>query len=237
MILFLAGSVYGQINKFYDKVLDLEKELGCTADWVLQTGNFGVYPDPGTVSSPMRARGCSGDFAKLYVNQQGLPRKTLMVAGKHEDHAWLNRKVSANDLQLLPNLTLLLNGYKTHIGEMDEDRTIVGLGKAYSRKTYRYGRGASKRRHGHYTRTEVEKACSQGPTDILLLHEPPKGFGDAEGTDRICYALRPNLVLHNKSTSPNRQSLSTGGILVSLGELDIQAVHWHEKGYDFLPKP
>lgn len=230
MIILLSGAVYGQINRFYDKVLQIEKEIGAQADWVLQTGNFGVYPDPDKISATMREREIPGDFAKIYINGEGLPRPTLFVPGKHEDHLWLERKISRSDLQLIPNLTLLQNGFKTHIGQNDDDVSVVGLGKVYSSKTYQYGRGKSKKRLSHYTRAEVERACAQGPTDILLLHEPPN---DAKGIKNACFATRPRLVLHNKRTSKNRTSIR-GGIIVALGELDIEPILWEESGYKFL---
>ena len=231
MIIFLAGAVYGQINRFYDKVLQLEKEIGSEADWVLQTGNFGVYPDPNRVSPTMRKRDNIGDFAKIYVNQESLPRQTLFVPGKHEDHLWIDWRISKRELEVVPNLTLLQNGYKTHIGQGDEDISVVGLGKVYSEKTYRDGRGESRKRLSHYTRTEVERACAQGPTDILLLHEPP--LGDAKGLKNVCFATRPNIIVHNKSTSHMRNYIK-GSVIISLGELDIEPILLEKTHIKFL---
>lgn len=234
MIIFLAGAVYGQINRFYDKVLQVEKELGVEADWVLQTGNFGVYPDPNRVSPTMRKRDNTGDFAKIYVNQEALPRKTLFVPGKHEDHGWIDWRISKCELELVPNLTILQNGYKTHIGQGDEDISIVGLGKVYSEKTYREGRREVPKRLSHYTKTEVERGCAQGPTDILMLHEPL--LGDAKGLKNVCFAIRPKLTIHNKGPGHERPiwMKEVGGFLISLGEQEIVPIEWGETGYKFL---
>ncbi len=60
MILFLCGDIHGNIVKFYDDILAVEKNLGFEADWVLQTGNFGIWPDPARIDRATRNHGGAG---------------------------------------------------------------------------------------------------------------------------------------------------------------------------------
>jgi hypothetical protein len=226
MIIFLAGDIHGRITQFYDIIFDKEKELGVQADWVLQTGNFGIWPDPIKMDRMTRCHSEHIDFHRYYYNGIAVPRPTLFVAGRHEDHRWLNFKRDRGEMEILPNLHWLLNGFKTQIG-----LSVVGLGKAYSPNTYNDRQGV-RGRYGHYTRSDIEKACSQGPTDILLTHEAPKGlqFGrytsEAEGIEKICFATRPQLLVHghyNYSNSFVHQKTSTR--VTSLAHMEIKVLN------------
>lgn len=226
MIIFFAGDIHGRITQFYDKVLDLEKELGIRADWVLQTGSYGVWPDPIKMDRTTRRYTDQVDFHKYYYDGLAVPRPTLFVAGRHEDHRWLNLKRDRGEMEILPNLHWLLNGFKTQIG-----LSVVGLGKVYSPNTYHDRQLDARRRYGHYTRGEIEKACSQGPTDILLTHEAPKGLqfdrhvSEAEGIEKICFATRPQLLVHghyNYSNSFMHQKTTTR--IISLSYMELQPV-------------
>jgi hypothetical protein len=153
-----------------------------------------------------------------------VPYQTVFVQGKHDDHRWLNFMYSRGQLEVMPNLNWLLNGYKTHIGN-GADVSLVGLGKVYSPIAY----SGEKRKPGTYTRGEVERACSQGPTDILITHEAGKGaqigshISVAEGINNICYAIRPKIHIHghynftkpyaNPATSTHTISLAFGSVL------------------------
>lgn len=200
VILFAAGNVDGHILTLYDRVLTLEKELGVRCDWVVSTGNFGVWPDPNEIDrGTKKHQGDAGDFPKLYVNKWNIPRSTLMVAGAHEDFIWLNKRYKQKDTQILPNLHYLIPGYQTNIGV-----TVVGLGKVFSPKVWSGNYNKRDRRHlKHYTLQDVQKACTQGPTDLFLSHQGPASekFGSiksfSKGIKRIIYATRPKLVLHS----------------------------------------
>ena len=229
MIVFLAGDIHGRVSQFYDKVLDLENKLGVQADWILQTGNFGVWPDPLKIDRATRHHIDDVDFHKYYYNTLPVPRPTLFVAGKHEDHRWLNFKRDRGEMEILPNLHWLLNGFKTTIG-----LNVVGLGKAYSPKTYYEKR--SRNALGHYTRADVERACSQGPTDILLPHEAPKGLqlgphiSEADGIEKVCFATRPTLLVHgHHNHSADFFHHKTGTKITSLGYMSIRPVVFEDK--------
>ena len=94
MIIFFAGEIHGKISEFYDKVLNTEKELGLKADWILQIGNFGIYPDPSLASYTAKKHGDMKEFASMYLNGQAVPRNTLFISGPHEDHRHMNLKAS-----------------------------------------------------------------------------------------------------------------------------------------------
>ena len=114
---------------------------------------------------------------------------TLTVCGVHDDLRWLKQRQDMCHLELLPNLNWLVNGHKTVIGWGEHNVRVTGLGKVYSKSTYN-GR-FSKKSLRHYTRQEVEKGCSSGPTDILLLHE----HVDEPGVRNLIFATRPKLIV------------------------------------------
>lgn len=227
MIVFFAGDLHGHINRFYDDVDMLEKELGIKADWVLQTGNFGIWPDPARATK----RANSSDFAKLYVHNTSVPRPTLFIAGKHEDHRWLKWKFSRGEMQLLPNLHFLVNGYKTVIGKDEDEFSVVGLGKVFSPKTYIH----RKKPEGQYTRKEVERACSQGPTDLILSHEASEGSrlgviqSQAQGINKILFATRPKLLVHGCYNVHKEYSTPKTGVgALALSHHMILAYEYHD---------
>jgi len=134
MNIIIAGDIHGEISNFYDRILALEDKLDITADWVLQTGNFGVWPDPMRIDRHTRQRN-SVDFFRYYLESKPVPRPTVFIAGKHEDHRWLNFVASRNQLEIIPELSWLLNGYKTHIGNGGQ-LSLVGMGGVFSPKHY-----------------------------------------------------------------------------------------------------
>lgn len=230
MILFLAGSVFGRIKDFYGAVEDLEKTLGIQADWILQTGDLGVWPDRKRADKAHRHHGGAGDFASLYLNNYPAPRPTLFVSGKHEDHLWLDLRIASRGMELCPRLNWLVNGYKTVIGTTDEQLSIVGLGKVFSPSVYE---GSEEKALGKYTRSEVERACSQGPIDLLLTHEAPKGArlgmiqSEAEGINKICFATRPKLLVHGHyNFSKEYDTLHTKVPAISLANGEIIAMEY-----------
>ena len=123
----------------------------------------------------------------MYILRQGVPVPTLSISGVHEDHKWLSAR---DNMELVPNLFWLINGYKTTIGDLKDSIRVTGLGKAFSDATYNYK--YNRRSFRHYSRKEVERACFSGPTDILLLYETP----DSPGLDHLIFATRPKLICY-----------------------------------------
>lgn len=183
MKIIVSGPIDGAIKDFYERLPE--------APWVLCTGDFGVWPDPAKIDRATRRKGGTQDFAHLYL--QGFQAKipTLFVAGVHEDHRWLEQRKSIPEgMEVLGEITWLMNGYKTPIGDHYETIRITGLGKVYSEATFN-GK-FNRKSYRHYTRRELEKGCASGPTDILLLHEAP-----AKPVKNLIYATRPKLIVHS----------------------------------------
>lgn len=189
MRIAFAGAVDGCIMALYEKITE-------PVDWIVCTGNLGVWPDIARVDRATKQRARQGDFATLYLEGWQAPIQTLFVSGVHEDHKWLYQRVQSGQLEILPNVHLLANGYRTTIGDMTNVCRVTGLGKVYSKSTYE-GK-FNKKSPRHYTRNEVTKACSSGPTDLLLMHENPD---TGDGLKNLIYATRPKLVAYSAVNS------------------------------------
>lgn len=189
MRIAFVGSIYGELDRLYSAL------EGKGINWVLSTGNFGVWPDPVRADRKSRQRG-TGDFIQYVAGTRYISIPTLMVGGAHEDYFWINRMVKRGDAELVENLHYLVNGNSTFLDELDYTVHVVGLGGTHSPKP---NPGL-----GHYTVKDVQKACSAGPMDIFLSHEAPFGerFGtltsQAEGISKVCFATRPRLLVHGK---------------------------------------
>jgi hypothetical protein len=123
-------------------------------------------------------------------------------------------------METLNNVHWLANGNRTTVGDMDHVVRVTGFGKVYSKNTFegRY----SKRSKRHYTRAEFEKACSSGPTDILMLHEPPEN----EWTRRLIFAVRPALIIHSNHTTIGAPYECMGIPTVSLSAGEFRRVKY-----------
>lgn len=189
MRIAVVGSLYGSLEETYAAL------AGKSIHWVLSTGNYGVWPDPVRADRQSRATGV-GDFLDYLAGKKRIPIPTLMVAGRHEDHVWIQRMCKRGDAELLTGLHFLVNGNTTFIDDQDTSLTVAGLGGTFSPKP--------NPGNGHYTTKEVQKACAAGPVDILLTHEAPDGetFGthrsEAKGLNKICFATQPRVLFHGK---------------------------------------
>lgn len=219
--IFAIGEIDGKILQAYSKIFDKEKELGIFASWVISPGSVGVWPDFKNLDRATRRHSDEGDFYRLYYEKWIAPRNTLFIAGAHEDHAWLQRKWESKNNQILGNFWFLNNGYQTCIGP-----TILGLGKVFSPKTFK-----TKPLNKHYSRKEIQRACSCGPTDILLTHQGPMNvvFGNkksnSEGIKSLIYATRPKLLIHSGyDHSKKYDCLETK--CISLAKMEILVLKW-----------
>jgi hypothetical protein len=69
----VVGDVHGAVDKMYEYVLRFEQTLGVNFEWVLQVGDFGVWPDP-TFSDPATERhGGVGDFPRWLSARRPVP--------------------------------------------------------------------------------------------------------------------------------------------------------------------
>ena len=192
MILCAVGDVHGAINQMYADVLAFEARLGVRFDWVLQVGDFGVWPDPSRVDKPTRKHKSEGDFAQLLAHGTTMPRPTLFIKGNHEDFDWLDAQP---DIEVLPGLYYHRNGYATCVRSPQEMLIVGGIGGCYSHSDYTKGR--QKR---HYTVRDVAKQFLS-PCDILLTHEAPAGvpicggerLSNTSGLDEVIAARSPKV--------------------------------------------
>lgn len=201
MIIAISGQIFGNIFDMYTKVADLEKTLPEPISWVLQIGDYGIYPDKLRWDRAMKLNNTPDDFQKIYSGQVNVRKRTLIIPGTHDDHKWLEEKIQREDLEIAYDLSFIVNGHKTYIGDNDDCVSVVGLGKTFSPKAWANGRNGVKHIH-NYTRREVERACSQGPIHILMTYEPPFGVkfdnrvSAAEGIQKIGFATQVQLMVH-----------------------------------------
>ena len=192
MRIAIVGSLYGHLSDVYRTFGKLVHDTEIPIDWVLSTGNFGVWPDP--LRADRASRENPGEFLDYLVGKKRLPIPTIMVAGKHEDHLWIEKMVRRGDGELIENLHFLVNGNHTLLENLDTSLKVVGIGGTYSPEPTR----------GNYTMGDVAKACTAGPMDIFLSHEAPDGqrfeelTSQAKGLNKVCFATRPRLLIHGK---------------------------------------
>lgn len=224
MILCLTGAIRGQILKTYQRI----QSHNLPIDWLLCPGSFGVWPDPAKIDRPTRQREGAGDFARMYLQGPEIRLQTLFVSGVHEDHTWLKNRLETGNMEVISNIHWLANGNRTVIGGIDETLRVTGLGKVFSQTTFE-GRYTAKSKR-HYTQTEFQRACSSGPTDVLLLHEAPGN----EQSRKIIFATRPKIIIHSffKEQEPYLM-LDTPVIAMAPGK-DIFMKYTAEEGFKII---
>lgn len=62
MFICAAGDVHGAMNRLYEDVLAFEGILGVRFDYVLQVGDFGIWPDASRIDRAARKHDGAGDF-------------------------------------------------------------------------------------------------------------------------------------------------------------------------------
>jgi hypothetical protein len=210
MKIALCGPVEGYLNAFYQHLA----VSGTDIRWALCVGSFGAWPDRHRIDRGSRHH-AGKDFATMYLYDTPMPIPTVFIAGVHEDHRFLKERQSWNNTQLIQNLHWLANGYKTTIGWDDKQIRVTGLGKVYSKSTYEGNLNKKSRRH--YTRQEVEKGCSSGPTDILLLHE----HIDCPGIRNLIFATRPKIIVTREQPDQKRYDNVQGIPVITLDRREV----------------
>lgn len=197
MIIAVAGERFGHILSMYDEISQIETSNNLFVDWVIQLGSLGAFADRVRFSKALKQANTPDDFQKIYAGQVNVSKPTLAINGIHDDHNWLYYRMMNDSLELAYNLSFLVNGFKTCIGD---DISLVGLGKTFSPTTWARGIQTTKDLK-HYTRREVERACSLGPVDLLVTHEPPYNtkfrsrVSKAEGISKVAFATQPKLIV------------------------------------------
>jgi hypothetical protein len=220
MKFLLSGPVEGRLDAFYERV----KDSGTC--WAVCAGDFGIYPDPERMDRAARKHNYGTDFSKRYVGVTNKIVKVpvLTIAGVHDDHRFLNHRQSVGNTEILSNTHFLANGYRTSIG-WDTAIRVTGLGRAYSEQTYN-GQIGSKS-HRHYTRRDIERGCSSGPTELLVIYE----HLDAPGIRNLIFATRPKLILGVSHTNQPAHKEIQGIPVVQLGRNQCQIVEWVDNSF------
>ena len=220
MRVLLAGASEGFLNPLFDAVEHSQ------AAWLVSCGSFGAWPDPARMDRASRQHGGT-EFAKMYVGAISRPLRfqVVFISGPHEDHRFLEERKAVDNTEVLDNVHHLAQGYKTLIGQHGPPCRVTGFGKVYSEATY--AGEYSKRSRRHYTRHDQERACSSGPTDLLVLHP----HIDDPGVRNIIFATRPKLIL--AAAHPNREALAEvqGVPVVTLGRTESRLVEWKDDAF------
>ena len=213
MKLLVAGPVQGHYTELFKQARTAQ------AHWIVSVGDFGIFPDPARMSRATRKH-TTNEFARRYVGaiNEEIRVPVLTIAGVHDDNRWLNDRKAANNTEILSNVHWLAQGYKTIIG-FETTLRVTGLGRAFSEATY--NEQFHKKSHRHYTRRDVERACSSGPTDLLVLYE----HLDAPGIRNVVFATRPKLIVtpvHKSSNYPKIQGIP----VLALDRQETRQVYW-----------
>ncbi len=156
----------------YAAVEALESEVGRRVACVVHVGDFGVWPDPDHLDEATERHGDNGGFRKL-LRAGSVPRKTVFIAGNHEDFDYLAKR---RFNRLIDGLEFLPWGEVVTVEHEGESVRIGGIGGCYSSKDYPRERlhGWSRR---HYTESDLRRLIRNADEgiDILLVHEPPSG--------------------------------------------------------------
>jgi hypothetical protein len=198
MIICAAGDIHGAIDLLYEDVLLFEAALGVRFEWVLQVGDFGVWPDPSRIDKATKKHDGAGDFPVWFAERRPAPRKTLFIKGNHEDFVWLDAQP---DSAVLPGLFYLRNGRTIDLGEVGRAVRIGGVGGCFAASDFEQPskllQGYAKR---HYTRDEIETLCKASAVDILLVHDAPAGVklkphrvSEAAGLDKLVAGTWPRV--------------------------------------------
>ena len=213
----LSGPAEGHLKDLFTDAKEQD------ANWIICAGDFGIWPDPARRDRASKKH-VTTEFAQRYVGAiyEEIRIPVLTISGVHEDHQFLAHRKSVNNTEILSNVHWLANGYRTVVGTHGPPMRVTGLGRAYSEATYR---GAySKRSQRHYTRHDIERACSSGPTDLLVVYENL----DAEGIRNMIFATRPQLILTvahpNRPVYPEVQGIP----VVTLERRTTRTIIWEE---------
>lgn len=220
MNILLSGPIQGHLSNLFDNAKSVD------AHWIVCTGDFGIFPDPDVMDRAAKQH-ASKEFSLRYVGADPRPINipVLTISGVHDDNRFLQRRVAAGNTEILSNVHFLANGYRTVIGFDGPPCRVTGIGRAYSEATYneQYGR----RSHRHYTRRDIERACSSGPTDLLVVYD----HLDSPGIRNVIFATRPKLIV--TTSHENRKSYSEvqGIKVISLGRFEGKLVKWEDERF------
>ncbi|MDB4932796.1 MAG: hypothetical protein JWM10_5280 [Myxococcaceae bacterium] len=172
MLICAVGDAHGEFDAMYAAVEALESEVGRRVACVLHVGDFGVWPDPEHLDEATERHGDRGGFRKL-LRAGSVPRRTVFIAGNHEDFDYL---VDRRSNELIENLEFLPWGEVVTLRHEGETVRVGGIGGCYGTKDYPRERVQGWNRR-HYIVSDLRRLVRNAGdgVDILLVHEPPAG--------------------------------------------------------------
>jgi hypothetical protein len=172
MLICAVGDAHGEFDAMYAAVEALESEVGRRVACVVHVGDFGVWPDPCHLDEATERHGDNGGFRKL-LREGAVPRRTIFIAGNHEEFEYL---VDRRSNELVENLEFLPWGEVVTVRHDGESVRVGGVGGCYSSRDYPRERMQGWNRR-HYLESDLRRLTrnAQEGLDILLVHEPPSG--------------------------------------------------------------
>jgi len=240
MIVFFAADTHGEIDQLCFRLGVKALEIDRDPDWVFHVGSLGVWPDPKHTDHATRLSGTETDFHEFYLGRKRIPYPILFAPGRHEDHRWLELMYQKGYFEIIPNLHRMPNGFARTIEAAGVSLNVLTLGGVFSPVIYRGGK-KRKRTWCHYTKRDVEKACSVGPVDLLLTTEAGYGsrlgafVSQAAGINNILFATRPRLHVHgayNEDKPYRNQITETSALSLSIGQ--VLAYEWDGSKFNFV---
>lgn len=219
MKILLFGPIQGNLSSFYKHAAEFEPH------WAVSCGDYGIWPDPHKMDKASKKH-TAHEFSKYYVGAIPTPISipTLITTGAHDDNQFLEHRKSTGNLEILRNVHWLAQGNKTNIG-WDETLRVTGLGRVYSESTYAGEK--KKRSHRHYTRHDIERGCSSGPTDLLIVYE----HLDAPGIRNLIFATRPKLILNLDRPARKTYEEIQGIPVIQLGKFESKLVEYKDSSF------
>jgi hypothetical protein len=208
MLICAAGDCHGQLTALYEGVERLESEVERRVDVVLQVGDLGVWPSDGKLDRATRARRGIGEFREWYRISRPVPRKTIFIAGNHEDFDFLR---THQGQEILPGLTFLAWGQTIDVGGATQSLKVGGVGGCSGPSDYEKLQLTGRTRR-HYLKRELAELANNavGTLDVLLLHDAPAGrivrmhstrnpspglTSESQGLVELISAIRPRICL------------------------------------------
>lgn len=222
MLICVAGDVHGELMRFYDNVKSFSNEFQFKFDWVIQLGDFGVWPEVKKMDAASRRHGDMGAFSVWLKAKKAVPIRTLMIAGNHDDSEWLDGTVERTILPL-DNLFYLPNGRCYSIDGKHRPLILGAVGGVYSPRDYKKKNSELQgRAHRHYVKEQVDALIARERIDILLTHEAPDNvcigsgnYSHAEGLDEILAKKKPDVCFfghHHRRVSDVIQGVRCEGL-------------------------
>ncbi len=184
-----VGDVHGHIYRMLGLLQNWEKKTGKSLSFVLQVGDFEAHrheEDLKTMDAPTKYKQL-GDFTDFYEGRARFPYPLYFIGGNHESYGFLDQHIKGKEIA--PNFNYLgrVNAIKL------AGLKIVGVSGVYKadlfsqlpRPTVAEFRNHSNKEYIGFLESEIEQAIDYENTDVLLLHDWPRGIISAEALEKF----------------------------------------------------